>query len=379
MNISATKTFVKQKFSGVTDLGGAPYYNHLLFVMNNTKSSNKEDKIIALLHDVVEDTSVTLDELKSMGYSDYVVSGVDAITRRKGEAYSSYLSRVKAHKGAVVVKIADITHNSDLSRLKRKINSVDIKRIDKYKKARKFLGEGMKNYRNYLVENVGLLATSEVKDYDKLSKRMSSDENQGALAQLYKYLEPTLHKIKTKYLKFIQKMIPNKLKQKTKILIGVKSFNSVVSKVIKRGEKLSDVRDLVRAAALFETQEDAEKLYKDILRKHSSKVFKNSFKAKGSDKKFGYFGSFHINLVFEGLPIELQIMTKKLWSYKESAHEFYNKYRDDKDPTPDKFDRHMSNMQFSKGNQPKFRNEEIEIIYEYVVELYDENSIDILD
>lgn len=117
------------------DKGGAPYYLHPIFVALNMET--EDQKIVALLHDVVEDTEITLDDLRQEGFSENIVDAVDAITK-KGEAYEVYLQKVKANALARAVKIGDLKHNSDITRLKNPTEK-DIKRIEKYKKSLDYL------------------------------------------------------------------------------------------------------------------------------------------------------------------------------------------------------------------------------------------------
>lgn len=86
---------------------GSPYIDHPIAVAQSLKDVDAQ--IVALLHDVVEDTDITLDDLSSFG--DEVVDAVNAITKRDGERYVDYLNRVAANGLATEVKIADITHN----------------------------------------------------------------------------------------------------------------------------------------------------------------------------------------------------------------------------------------------------------------------------
>lgn len=118
------------------DKGGAPYIFHPITVALNCSGEN--EKIVALLHDVVEDAHFTLKELAYCGFSEEIVEAVDAITKRKGEEYNDYLIRVKANPIARKVKIADLVHNSDLSRL-NVVHEVDLVRVKKYQEALEFL------------------------------------------------------------------------------------------------------------------------------------------------------------------------------------------------------------------------------------------------
>ena len=85
-----------------------------------------------MLHDVVEDTNVTVNDLKEAGFSDEVVSAVSTITKKAGEDYEKYLNRVKQNPIALRVKIADMEHNSDISRIPNPTEK-DLKRLEKYK------------------------------------------------------------------------------------------------------------------------------------------------------------------------------------------------------------------------------------------------------
>ncbi len=118
---------------GVFDKGGNPYILHPLKVMHYTKSDDEELQCIALGHDLLEDTVTTTDELIKMGFSQRVVEGIAALTKREGESLESYKARVKSNLDAVRVKMADLRHNSDIRRLKtREITEKDIQRTVKY-------------------------------------------------------------------------------------------------------------------------------------------------------------------------------------------------------------------------------------------------------
>ena len=140
MDYNKTLEFVKKAFEGKKDKGGKPYIEHLLFVAN--KMETEEEKIVALLHDIVEDIEgITLDTLRQMGYSEKIIQAVDSMTKRKGEDYEDYLKRVKQNPIARKVKLADIEHNMDLSRIENPTEK-DYERIEKkYKKALKILNK----------------------------------------------------------------------------------------------------------------------------------------------------------------------------------------------------------------------------------------------
>lgn len=116
---------------GQVDKAGNPYLDHPLFVMENVNSL--EQKIVAVLHDAVEDSELTLEQLRSEGFPEFLVSAIEAITKIEGEAYATYLERVIANPIALPVKIADVTHNLDLGRIAHPTEA-DFQRIAKYKK-----------------------------------------------------------------------------------------------------------------------------------------------------------------------------------------------------------------------------------------------------
>lgn len=125
--------------TGQVDKGGAPYILHPLTLMMKVKS--EDEKIVALLHDVIEDTPITLDELREEGFSEEILEAVDLLTRKKGEQYWSYLAKLKENPLAKRVKIEDLKHNMDLSRISP-ITEKDLSRRDKYLEYFDFLTKG---------------------------------------------------------------------------------------------------------------------------------------------------------------------------------------------------------------------------------------------
>lgn len=117
---------------GVVDKGGAPYILHPLRVMMRFDSA--DEQIVSALHDVVEDSEVTLDDLRERGFSADVVRAVDALTRRSDETYEDFITRAAADPIARVVKLADIEDNLDLRRLKV-IDEKAIERLQRYRVA----------------------------------------------------------------------------------------------------------------------------------------------------------------------------------------------------------------------------------------------------
>lgn len=114
---------------GQQDRNGAPYILHPLRIM--TRMPTLETMIIAVLHDVVEDSDVTLNDLRTEGFSEAIVAGVDCLTRRPREAYEDYIERVQQNPLAIQVKLGDLEDNMNLQRLDR-LQESDFKRVMKY-------------------------------------------------------------------------------------------------------------------------------------------------------------------------------------------------------------------------------------------------------
>ncbi len=121
---------------GQFDKVGIDYIEHPIFVASQVDT--EEEKAVALLHDVIEDSSFTAEELLLAGLSETVVTAVQILSKKKGQDYQTYLENVKSNPLARVVKLADLKHNSDLSRLET-ITDKDLKRLEKYKKAINYL------------------------------------------------------------------------------------------------------------------------------------------------------------------------------------------------------------------------------------------------
>jgi (p)ppGpp synthase/HD superfamily hydrolase len=123
-----------QAHQGTTDKGGAPYILHPLRLMHQMTTA--DEQIVALLHDVVEDSPWTFDALRAEGFSEEVVSAVDGLTRREGETYEDFIARGVTNPLARRVKLADIEDNMDLRRL-GDIGEKDLERLQRYQRARK--------------------------------------------------------------------------------------------------------------------------------------------------------------------------------------------------------------------------------------------------
>jgi (p)ppGpp synthase/HD superfamily hydrolase len=118
--------------AGQVDKAGAPYILHPLRVMLRLKSF--EARVVAVLHDVVEDTAWTLERLRAEGFSPSVIAALDALTRRDHETYEAFVHRAARHPIAREVKLADLQDNLDPSRIPDPTPR-DIQRMQKYRTA----------------------------------------------------------------------------------------------------------------------------------------------------------------------------------------------------------------------------------------------------
>lgn len=130
MNI-ATRAHEGQK-----DKAGAPYLLHVLRVMMRVE--NMDEKIVALLHDVVEDSEITIEDLAKEGFSNKILIAVELLTKTENKPYEEYINEIKKNKLARVVKMADLEDNMNISRLKN-LTERDILRLKKYEAAYKLL------------------------------------------------------------------------------------------------------------------------------------------------------------------------------------------------------------------------------------------------
>ena len=121
------------------DKGGMPYVYHPYHLAE--QMDDELSVCTALLHDVVEDTSATLDDLKNEGFPEEVIEALRLLTHDDSVPYMEYVRKIKPNEIARKVKAADLEHNSDLSRL----NTVDgaaLERVEKYRQAINILRGG---------------------------------------------------------------------------------------------------------------------------------------------------------------------------------------------------------------------------------------------
>lgn len=118
---------------GQMDKGGQPYILHPVRVMLRCRTI--EEKTVAMLHDLLEDTDYTEQDLKAEGFSEEVIAAVVCLTKTGGEDYTEYIERICGNKLAARVKLADLMDNMDLNRLPG-LTPKDFQRLEKYIRAK---------------------------------------------------------------------------------------------------------------------------------------------------------------------------------------------------------------------------------------------------
>ncbi len=135
--IETTIEFIKRAHAGQTDKIGVDYYLHPVAVMDNLPSGVSEDvKLAALLHDVIEDTEYTRNDLQEMGYSKFTLDIVDLVTK-KPEGETSYINKIRSiidsgNEGAILVKYADMRENTKPERLAKVGREVQARLKERY-------------------------------------------------------------------------------------------------------------------------------------------------------------------------------------------------------------------------------------------------------
>lgn len=125
-------------FVDVYDKSGQPYILHCLYVMNNMPKDDPELLMIAVLHDVVEDTNITFADLVDIGMTPRVITALQLLTHDRSQSYDDYIKAIATNRDATLVKIEDLRHNSDITRLKG-LREKDFARMEKYHRSYAFL------------------------------------------------------------------------------------------------------------------------------------------------------------------------------------------------------------------------------------------------
>lgn len=122
--------------SGQKDKAGKPYILHPLRVMFSVETD--EQKIVAVLHDVIEDTYIQAKHLREHGFSEDIINAIESVTKKEGETRMDAAKRTKLNTIGTVVKLADLKDNMDLSRIAIPTEK-DLLRIAKYEEVKNFL------------------------------------------------------------------------------------------------------------------------------------------------------------------------------------------------------------------------------------------------
>lgn len=144
-NMTNTSTLLEKALQIATDAliyqvdkAGAPYIFHPIRVSN--RCSTDEERIVALLHDTIEDTEVTAEYLLMEGFPRNIVDAILSVTRNKDESYEDFIKRSRFNPIGRQVKLHDLEDNMDITRLEQ-ITESDLSRLNKYLKAYKYLKE----------------------------------------------------------------------------------------------------------------------------------------------------------------------------------------------------------------------------------------------
>lgn len=130
---------VSKEFDGKMDKGGNPYILHCLAVMDGVRHLGHKAMSVAVMHDLIEDVPTwTAERLYVEGFSQDVINRVVALTKRKGEDYLTYVGRASSDPVTKAIKIADLAHNMNPSRLPD-LTDKTMKRMKKYHTAYQFL------------------------------------------------------------------------------------------------------------------------------------------------------------------------------------------------------------------------------------------------
>ena len=139
MNLANAIHMAADFFSSTTDKGGRPYIEHCLNVMEQVRAHGDDAMIVGVMHDLIEDTCVDAEKLANAGYSQSVIAAIESVTKNDGEDYlAEFIPRCAANPIGRVVKMADIRHNMDVTRLKG-LTKKDFDRLTKYARAYEYL------------------------------------------------------------------------------------------------------------------------------------------------------------------------------------------------------------------------------------------------
>ena len=140
--IQLAQQICQEAHDGQVDKAGKPYYLHPFAVADMCET--EEEKVVAYLHDVLEDSEYDEMYLRMCGFSEKVVEAVKTLTKDLDEDYMQYIDRISQNKLATSVKLADLSHNMDIDRIDHPVEA-DYARVEKYRAAMKRLLQGNAN------------------------------------------------------------------------------------------------------------------------------------------------------------------------------------------------------------------------------------------
>ena len=205
----------------------------------------------------------------------------------------------------------------------------------------------------------------------KMKSARSTEEKIKVITDEYEGIRPSLDIGLGELDRIMKKFAFESGAQNAKFNSRVKPLKSVISKVIERGKNVATMADFVGGMILVDTAEEARAIYDRIKRKYADLVIGAEEKAKNGKDVLGYHGSFHVDVLLKGTDLvgELQIMTKKLATYKDPAHDIYTKYRDAGKNIRNVIkpeDANQSRKFFNMGNKPGRLREFVEQLLEWV-------------
>ncbi|HEX9060316.1 MAG TPA: GTP pyrophosphokinase [Clostridia bacterium] len=139
VTVRKTLELAKNKHKGQVDKCEIPYIWHVIRVARRVKRT--DEKIVALLHDVVEDTDTSFEEIRKLGVSEEIIDAIDLLTHRKGVVYEEYVRNIAKNALARAVKLADLADNTDPKRMERLPYDVKQRLLKKYETALLILQE----------------------------------------------------------------------------------------------------------------------------------------------------------------------------------------------------------------------------------------------
>lgn len=125
-------------FSSKLDKAEQPYFLHCIEVYKGVQHLSLDTQITAIFHDLIEDTAWTISQLEHLKFNSNILEALNLLTHKSDESYTDYIQNISINKIAIAVKLSDLRHNSDITRLKG-ISPKDLKRIAKYHNAYTYL------------------------------------------------------------------------------------------------------------------------------------------------------------------------------------------------------------------------------------------------